>query len=184
MASRTVARTFAASRWRSSTASGASRISKATPAASPRRCFAPGEEAVVLEPGLAVAKWLAGHVEDVAAGGFEHRLAGGGVPLHRRAEARVEIRLAPRQNAEFEGAAAFQPFEHAPVLEILCETAAVLVAAAVDDDNSVRRRRARPDRLEGPARPPPHRGAGTVRGVGQPDSRAMHDAEHRTSILD
>src|SRR6266581_3765926 len=135
MASRTVARTFAANRWRSSTASGASSISKAIPAASPRWLRPPGEEAVVLEPGLAVSERSAREVEDMAAGGFEHRLAGGGVPLHCRAEARVEIRLARGEHAEFERAAAFEPFEHPPVLEILCETAAVLMAAAVDDDN-------------------------------------------------
>src|SRR5437773_1341840 len=138
MASRIVARTFAANLRRSSTASGASSISKAILRVSPRRFRAPGQEPVVLEPGLAVAERPAGQVEDLAAGGFEHRLAGGGVPFHRRAEARVEIRFARGEHAEFEGAAAFQPFEHRPVLEILGEAAAVLVAAAVDDDDPIR----------------------------------------------
>src|SRR5205823_1077722 len=92
----------------------------------PRRRGAPGEEAVVLEARLAVAERTSGEVEDPAAGGFEHRLPGAGVPLHRRTEARVEIRLARREHAEFEGAAAFLPFEYRPVLEIFGEATAVL----------------------------------------------------------
>src|SRR5947209_3160205 len=60
----------------------------------PRRRGAPGEEAVVFEARLAVSERGAVETEDKAAGGFEHRLAGGGVPFHRRAEARVEISFA------------------------------------------------------------------------------------------
>src|SRR5438046_3389875 len=131
---------------------------------SPRRHFAPGEKTVVFEPGLAVREAIAGEVKDMAAGGFEHRLAGGGVPLHRRAEARVEIGIARREHAKFEGAAAFPALRDRPSLKVLGEAAAVLVAAAVHDDDAVRPGRARLDRCKPAAAPLAHRGARTVRG--------------------
>src|SRR5579863_2029381 len=101
---------------------------------------APGEEAVVLEAGLAVAEPGAVEGFDAAAGGFEDRLAGGGVPFHRRAEARVEVALAGGDQAEFEGAAAQPPLPHRVGLQKFAEAAAVLVRAAVHDDEPVFRR--------------------------------------------
>src|SRR3954447_8702977 len=83
----------------------------------PRGLGAPGEKAVVLEAGLAVGKRCAIEAEDITAGGFEHRLAGAGVPFHRRTEARVEIGLAGGQHAEFQSAAADIAFEDRLVLE-------------------------------------------------------------------
>src|ERR1700694_432802 len=153
-------------------------VSAKTRGALPSRLCPPGEKAVVLQPGLAVAERRAREAENMAAGGFEHRLAGGGVPFHRRAETRVEIGLAGGEHAEFEGAAAFAALDDRTALEILGEAAAVLVAAAVHDEDPPRRQRPRPDRLESAAVAPPHRGAGAVRGVGQPDRRAVHHAEH------
>src|SRR5437588_10440953 len=67
-------------------------------AESPLRPGAPRQEPVVLEPELAVGQRFAVEPEDMAAGGFEHRLAGRGVPFHRRAKARVEICLARREH--------------------------------------------------------------------------------------
>src|SRR5436305_10939740 len=87
----------------------------------PCRLGAPGEEAVVCEAGLAVGERLAVKTEDMAAGGFQHRLTGAGVPFHRRAETRVEIRLSRGEDAEFERAAADMPFEDRLVLEIFGE---------------------------------------------------------------
>src|SRR5260370_41768666 len=91
------------------------------------------------------------------AGGFDHRLAGGGVPFHRRAETRVEIRVARRDHAEFKGAAADMPFKYRPILEIFSEAAAVLVTAAMHDDDAFRRRRPGADRRELAAVLPAHR---------------------------
>src|SRR5581483_7412049 len=114
----------------------------------PRPLSPPGEKPLVLEARLAVGERGAVERGDRAAGGFEHRLAGGGVPLHRRAEARVEIGLAGGEHAEFEGAAADAPLLDRAALEILGEAAAVFVAAAVDHDNPAGGRHPRRDRLE------------------------------------
>src|SRR5438045_7321694 len=113
----------------------------------PGRRGAPGEEAVVFEAGLAVGERLAVKTEDMAAGGFQHRLAGAGVPFHRRPEARIEIRVSRGQDAEFERAAADLPFKDRLVLKIFGEAAAVFVTAAVDEDDSLRARGAAQDRL-------------------------------------
>src|SRR5580704_2299053 len=78
----------------------------------PRRLGAPGEEAVVLQIVLAVMQRAAFHPHHRAAGGFEDRLAGGGVPFHRRAVARVEVGLARREHAEFERAAAADALQY------------------------------------------------------------------------
>ena len=67
-------------------------------------------------------------------------MAGGGVPLHRRAEARVEIGFARGDYAEFEGAAAFLALAHRIILQKFGEPPAVLVRPAVDHDEAVRRR--------------------------------------------
>src|SRR5260370_4748681 len=88
---------------------------------SPGRLHPPRQEAVVLEAGLAVLQRRAVETENMPAGRFEHRLAGGGIPFHRGAEARVEIGLAGGEHAEFEGAAAFVAFEHRPPLAIFGE---------------------------------------------------------------
>src|SRR4051794_3484579 len=61
--------------------------------ASPCRLGAPGKKAVVLQPRLAVAEPLAIEAEHMPAGGFKHGLPCGGIPLHRRPEARVKIGL-------------------------------------------------------------------------------------------
>src|SRR5439155_17881964 len=111
----------------------------------------PGDEAVVLEAGFAVGQGGAGQGFDAAAGGFENGLAGRGVPLHRRAEARVHIALAGGDDAEFEGAAAALARLDRISRQKLGEPAAVLVRAAVDDDEPVGRREARLDRLGGAA---------------------------------
>src|SRR5438132_263174 len=87
----------------------------------PRRPCPPGQEAVVLQAGLAVGERLAVEAKDMAASGFKHRLAGGGVPFHRRTETRVEIRFARREHAELECAAAFHTIEHRLALEIFGE---------------------------------------------------------------
>ena len=81
----------------------------------------PGEKAVVLETGLAVGERFAGQGLDAAAGGFENGLAGRGVPLHRRAEARVEIGLTGRDDAEFQCTPAFLALAHRIVLQKLGE---------------------------------------------------------------
>src|SRR5208282_1693442 len=94
------------------------------------RAAAPGEEAVVLEAGLAVGERVAGQGLDAAAGGFENGLAGRCVPLHRRAEARVEIGLAGGDDAEFQRAAAALALEYRIVGEKLGEPAAILMRAA------------------------------------------------------
>src|SRR5437899_8854625 len=132
---------------------------------SPCRLGAPGEEAVVLEPELAIGERLAVETEDMAAGGFEHRLASGSIPFHRRAETRIEVGLCRREHAEFEGAAAFQAFEHRLVLKIFGEAAAVLMAAAVHDNDALGRGHARPDRCEGAATAAHHRRAGAMRDI-------------------
>src|SRR6266481_7672447 len=108
-----------------------------------RRTAAPGDEAVVLEAGLAVGEGGAGQGLDAAAGGFENGLAGCGVPLHRRAETGVHIALAGGDDAEFERTAAALALEHGIILQEFREASAVLVRAAVDDDEPVRRRSAR-----------------------------------------
>src|SRR5690348_14733874 len=90
---------------------------------------APGEKAVVFEAGLAVGERRAVERRDMAAGGFEHRLAGGGVPFHRRAEARIEVALAGGDQAEFERAAALPAPLHLVILQEFGEPAAVLVRA-------------------------------------------------------
>src|SRR5437870_2327136 len=144
---------------------------------------APGEEAVVLEAGFAVGQGGAGQGLDAAAGGFENGLAGRGVPLHRRAEARVEVALAGGDDAEFERAAAALARLHRIILQKFGEASAVLVRAAVDDDEPVRRR-ARMDPLGRAATAAAGRGARTARGVGQVDRRPVHDAEYRPPLLD
>src|SRR5215831_11160791 len=103
-----------------------------------RGAAAPGEEAVVLEAGLAVGERGAVQCFDPPAGGFEDGLAGRGVPFHRRAEARVEVGLAGGDDAEFERAAAALALAHRIIGEKLGKPAAVLVRAAVDDDEPVR----------------------------------------------
>jgi hypothetical protein len=55
---------------------------------------------------VAVGERGAGQGLDAAAGGFENGLTGCGVPLHRRAKARVEVTLAGGDDAEFQRAAA------------------------------------------------------------------------------
>jgi hypothetical protein len=90
----------------------------------------PGDEAVVFEAGLAVGEGAAGQGLDAAAGGFENGLAGRGVPLHRRAEARVHIALAGGDDAEFERAAAALARSHRISRQKLGEPPAYLVRAA------------------------------------------------------
>src|SRR4029077_9306413 len=91
---------------------------------------APGEEAVVFEAGFAIGEGGASEGFDAAAGGFENSLAGRGVPLHRRAEARVEVGSAGGDDTEFEGAAAALAFAHRIVGEKFGKPPAVFVRAA------------------------------------------------------
>src|SRR6516162_9212701 len=74
--------------------------------ASLRQAAAPREETVVFKAGLAISERSTGQRLDPAAGRFENGLAGRGVPLHRRAKARVEVGLPGGDDAEFERAAA------------------------------------------------------------------------------
>src|SRR5581483_9346580 len=133
---------------------------------------------------LAVGERAAFYADDTAAGGFEDRLAGRGVPFHRRAEARIEVGLARCQHAEFERAAAADPFEDRAALEIFGEAAAVVVSAAVDDGEPVRRRRPRADRLRRAAVLDADRRAGAMGGIGRRDRRPIDDAERRATVLD
>src|SRR5215472_8173361 len=88
---------------------------------------APGEKAVVFEAGLAIGKRFAIKGLDAAAGGFEDRLAGCGVPFHRRAETRVEVGFAGRDHTKFKGAAAAFARPHWIILQELGESAAVFM---------------------------------------------------------
>ena len=148
-----------------------------------RGSAAPGEKAVVLEAGLAVGKRLASKGLDAAAGGFEDRLAGCGVPFHRRAETRVEVGFAGGDDAEFKGAAAAFARLYWIILQKLGEPAAVLVRTAVDDDEPVRRT-ARANRLGPATLPPTDCRTRPASGVGQTDRRPVHDAEHWPALLD
>src|SRR6516165_6505921 len=64
------------------------------------RRAAPGDKALVLEPGLAVGERGAGEGFDSASGRFENRLPGGSIPLHRRAETGVDIGFPRGDDAE------------------------------------------------------------------------------------
>src|SRR6185437_12911791 len=150
----------------------------------PGRVAAPGEEGVVFEVVLAVGERAALDAHDRTASGFEDRLTGGGVPFHRRAEARVEIGLTRRQHAEFKRAAAADPFEDRAALEVFGEAAAVVVGAAVDDREARWGGRPGADLLGRAAVFDPDRGAGAVRGVSRRDRRTVDNAEHRAAILD
>src|SRR5271166_5976145 len=147
------------------------------------RAAAPGEEAVVLEAGLAVGERGAAQGLDAAAGGFENGLAGRGIPFHRRAEARVEIALAGRDDAEFQRAAATLARLYRIILQELGQAPAVFVRAAMDDNEPVCGR-ARMDQLRRATAAAAGRRARTARGVGQPDRGPMHDAEYRPPLLD
>src|SRR3546814_10113826 len=59
----------------------------------------------VREAGLRIQERVALDGGDAPAGGGEHRVAGGGVPFHGRAEARVEVSVPGRDEAEFQRAA-------------------------------------------------------------------------------
>src|SRR5438046_335212 len=84
-------------------ASAASRV-RALPAVESGSA-APGEEAVVFKAGFAVGERGACQRLDAASSSLENSLPGSRVPLHRRAEARVEVGLTGSDDAEFQGAA-------------------------------------------------------------------------------
>src|SRR6185436_12336817 len=102
---------------------------------------------VVFEAGFAVGEWKARQGFDPATSGFENGLPGGGIPFHRRAEARVEVALAGGDDAEFQRAAAALTRLHGIILQELGEPPAVFVRSTVDHDKPVRRRDARLDQL-------------------------------------
>ena len=110
-------------------------------------------------------------------------MSGGSVPFHRRAKARVEIGLAGGDHAEFEGAAAALALAHRVIGEKLAEPPAVFVRAAVDHDEPIRRA-ARLDRLRPAAVAPADRRARPASGIGDTDRGTVHDAEHRSALLD
>src|SRR5690606_35859227 len=64
---------------------------------------APRHEVSVTEAtlDLAVADRFSGRGGDRAAGRYQHRMAGGNVPLHGRGKPRVDVRLASRNRTEF-----------------------------------------------------------------------------------
>src|SRR5690606_3793115 len=68
------------------------------------RLAAPGDERTIAEAlgALAVDEGRAVGAEHGTASGIQHSVAGGGVPLHRWAPARVDVRLACSDPAEFE----------------------------------------------------------------------------------
>ena len=67
---------------------------------------AEGQEIAVDQAFAAVvAQPMAVQARDLAAGGLEHRLARGGIPFRGGSEARIEIGVAFRHQAEFERAA-------------------------------------------------------------------------------
>ena len=80
---------------------------------------APGEEAIVFKAGFAVSERGARQRFDAATGSLEHGLPGGGVPLHRRAETRVEVSLTGGDDAEFQGAATTLARPHWIILQEL-----------------------------------------------------------------
>src|SRR4029077_12014656 len=122
------------------------------------RAAAPGEKAVVFEAGLAVGERGAGEGFDPAAGRFEDGLAGRGVPLHRRAKARVEVGFPGSDHAEFERTAATLALAYRVIGEELGQPPAVFVRAAMDDDQAIRRS-TRLNWLWSAAIPPAHCGA-------------------------
>src|SRR5262249_4796607 len=152
-------------------------------AGSTGRAAAPGEKTVVFEAGLAVGEGGAGQGLDAAAGGFENGLSGRRVPLHRCAKARVEIGFSGGDDAKLQRTAAALALAHRIVGEELGEAPAVFVRAAVDDNEPVRWH-ACLDRLGSAAVAAAGRSARPARGVGQTDSRPVHDPEHRPAVLD
>src|ERR1700730_15868519 len=144
---------------------------------------APGEKAVVLEAGFSIGERGACQRFDAAAGGLEYSLPGSGVPLHRRAETRVEVSLTGGDDAEFQGTATALARPHWIILQEVREAPAVLVRPAVDDDEPVLRC-ACVDQLWRASTAAAGRSVRTTSGIGQPDSRPMYDTEHRPSFLD
>src|SRR5580692_1547067 len=144
---------------------------------------APGEKAVVFKAGFSVGERGACQRFDAASSGLENSLPGSGVPLHRRAETRVEVSLTGGDDAEFQGTATALARPHGIILQELGKSPAVLVRPAVDDDEPVLRC-ACVDQLWRATTAAACRGARTVRGIGQTDSRPMYDTEHRPSFLD
>src|SRR5258708_33303526 len=71
----------------------------------------------IAEPVLAVAEGGAVERRHAAAGGEENGVAGGGVPFHRRAEARVEVGFAGGGQDELDRAAATWPLGGGPLYQ-------------------------------------------------------------------
>src|SRR5271165_4515236 len=109
---------------------------------------APGDKTVVFETRFAIGKGRSGEGFDAAAGGFEDRLPRGGVPLHRRSKARVEVGLAGRDQSELKRTAAFPALQHRIVFEKLADAPAVFMRTAVDNDKSLWWRGARLHRFD------------------------------------
>src|SRR5579872_4003978 len=67
------------------------------------------DEERIAEIRLAVGEGLTARGEHLAARGGQHCMPGGGVPLHRGSEARIEVRLTSGNQAELEGRADGDP---------------------------------------------------------------------------
>src|SRR5579859_5540591 len=68
-----------------------------------------GNEMRIAELGLAIKEGLAVDGLDPTAGAEQHRMAGRDVPLHGGAEPGIQVRLAPRDQAELDRAAGRAP---------------------------------------------------------------------------
>src|SRR6185437_15330899 len=136
------------------------------------------------ETRLAIAQGLAVERHRAAARRPEDRLAGGGIPFHGVAEARVIIRLARGEQAEFDGAAGDAPLGTGQRREICRKPRLVDMRAAMHDDGAARRCGTRRDRLGCGAAALAARGAGAGCGIEHALHRRIDHAQRRLALFD
>ena len=108
---------------------------------------APSDEVRVAQRVLGVAQGGAVFGGDPPARGAKDRMAGGGVPFHGRAEARIDVGLARGQQTELQRTTGIFQFGQGAAIEKRRQGLGVAVAPARQNRDAVRRHVADLDRL-------------------------------------